>query len=256
MNIVSLRENGTNHLVKAWLVIGVLALCAPVSSRAINYVAPATGAVNPGAVAPQAAPAGYSAGVADIVRMVAAKVDPQVITTYIRTSPIAYNPNASEIIALKDQGVGPEILTAMLQRGAEVRGQAMQGAQPAVVADNPYAPAYAVDTQPAYATYATSYPVTSYVYPAYDYGYPGFSYGYRLRLWLAVFLAVIVFRVRLLPLRRVLWIRLRRVAGRLRLRLRLRQSRLLWRLCLLRQPGLLRWPRLQQRWRPLRRSWL
>jgi hypothetical protein len=190
MKTTKQSEGLKGHQIKAWLMAGTLVLCAPVASRAINAVTPATGAVDQGVAAPQTAPAARcSPGVADIVKMVDAKVDAEVIKTYIKNSPTAYNPSANEIIALKDRGVGPEILTAMLQRGAEVRVQSMQAAQAAASASapqtypsgvNPNAavPGYDYGTQPAYPNYAYSYPANSYVYPSDAYAYPAYGYGY------------------------------------------------------------------------------
>src|ERR1039458_8096993 len=156
MKTTKQSEGLKGHQIKAWLMAGTLVLCAPVASRAINAVTPATGAVDQGVAAPQTAPAARcSPGVADIVKMVDAKVDAEVIKTYIKNSPTAYNPSANEIIALKDRGVGPEILTAMLQRGAEMRVQSMQAAQAAASAAAPQ-------------TYPNG--VTPYA-PAPDYGY-------------------------------------------------------------------------------------
>jgi hypothetical protein len=201
MKTTKQSAGGKGHQIKAWLVVGALVLCAPVASRAINAVTPATGAVNQGGAAPQTAPVTRnSPGVADIVKMVDAKVDGEVIKTYIKNSPTAYNPSATEIIALKDRGVGPEILTAMLQRGAEMRVQSMQAAQaaasasapqtyPSQVAPSAPAPDYGNTTQPAYPNYAYSYPAyaDTYAYPAYSSGYSwpyfncghgGYGYGY------------------------------------------------------------------------------
>ena len=194
MKTTKQSEGGKGHQIKAWLMAGTLVLCAPVASRAINAVTPATGAVNQSVAAPPTAPAArHSPGVTDIMKMVDAKVDAQVIKTYIKNSPTAYYPSANEIIALKDRGVGPEILTAMLQRGAEVRVQSMQAAQAAASASapqtypngvTPYAPApdYGYTTQPAYPNYADSYPAyaDTYAYPAYSYGYssPYFNCGF------------------------------------------------------------------------------
>jgi len=171
------------HLIRAWLAAGVVVLWVPGASRAINSVTPAAGAVQQEATARQTAPtARYSPGVADIVKMVDAKVDAEVIKTYVKNSPTAYNPSATEIIALKDHGIGPEILTAMLQHGAEVRAQSLQAAQAAPPlypgAVNPYAPApgYDYSAQPAYPDYAYSYPVDSYAYPGYNYGWCNYGY--------------------------------------------------------------------------------
>jgi hypothetical protein len=161
------------------IAAGALMIWAPVASKAINTVAPATAAASEDAPGVQNAPAAqFSAGVGDILKMVEAKVDPEVIKAYISSSPIAYNPSAAEIIALKDRGVGSEILTAMLQHGAEVRAQAMRAApQAAPGGVNPYAPAYDYSAQPAYPAYTYAYPAASYVYPTYSYGYPGYYYG-------------------------------------------------------------------------------
>ena len=173
-------------MIGAWLVAGAVVLCLPITSSGINSVTPAAGAVKQDTPAARCSP-----GVADIVKMVDAKVDPQVITTYIKASPTAYNPSATEIIALKDRGVGPEILTAMLQRGAEVQAQSMRAiaATPAPApqtrpgAINPYAPAYDYGAQPVYPNYTSTYPVSSYVYPSYSYAYPAYSYGYSWPLY-------------------------------------------------------------------------
>jgi hypothetical protein len=174
--------------IRAWLVAAVMVLWAPLATRATNAVVPDAGGANQTAPTAQAAPAArYSSSVADIVKLVDAKVDAEVIKTYVRNSPTAYNPSAMEIIALKDRGVGSEILTAMLQHGAEVRAQSVQAAQMAQSAaasqPNPgaataYAPAYDYGTQPVYPNSAYSYPVSSYVSPSYDYAYPGYSYGW------------------------------------------------------------------------------
>jgi hypothetical protein len=178
---------------RGWLVAGAMVLWAPMASRAINAVTTGAGAVNQDVHAAQAGPiARYSPGVADIVKMVEAKVDPEVIKTYVKSSSTAYNPSATEIIALKDHGVAPEILTAMLQRGAEVRAQSMRAAQAAPNAAvpqispgavNPYAPApgYDYSAQPVYPNYPNytySYPAYSYDYPSYAYGYPAYGFGY------------------------------------------------------------------------------
>ena len=155
---------------------------------AINAVPPGAAGAQSDANTAQTVPAlRYSPGVADIVKLVDAKVDTEVIMTYIKNAPTAYNPSATEIIALKDRGVAPEILTAMLQRGAEVRAQGMRAGEvatspvtPQVNAGGvgPYAPVYDYGAQSVYPNYPYSYPMSNYVYPSYDYSYPGYSYGY------------------------------------------------------------------------------
>jgi hypothetical protein len=123
----------------------------------------------------------FSPGMRDILKMLDAKVDLSVIKAYINNSPIPFNPNASEIIALKQRGVPDEIITVLIQHGAEVRTQMAQAAvQAATSAPGPNAsPAgYASD----YGTTAPySYP---YDYSDYGYGYPSYPYySYPYNYW-------------------------------------------------------------------------
>lgn len=164
---------------KAWLLVGAAVLWMPLPSKAINTATPGVAVVNPNAVtAPTSPVARYSAGIGDIVKLVDAKVDPEVIKTYVNNSPTAYNPSASEIIALKDRGVGSDILTAILQRGAAVRAQAVQANQAAAAAvPPPYpAPTYDYGAQPGY--YAPSYVVPTDSYPSYAYASAPYYSGY------------------------------------------------------------------------------
>jgi hypothetical protein len=145
------------------------------------------------------APVNFSPSVRDILKMVDAKVDPTVINAYIKNSTAAYNPTASEIIALKERGVSDDIVTALLQKGAEMRAQlarSMQStAQPApLTPQEPVAPAYdatAPYAYPDYADYGFGYPYYGFGYSAYPYyssfywntwypwaGYSPFYHGY------------------------------------------------------------------------------
>jgi hypothetical protein len=129
-------------------------------------------ATPPGTVS--APTARYSSGIADIVKMADAKVDAEVLKAYIKDSPVAYNPSASEIIALTQRGVPADVLTVLLQRGGELRAQAATISQPPYVPATPPpqapAPDYNYDYAPA------QYPVDSSYYPAYGYDYPDYGY--------------------------------------------------------------------------------
>jgi hypothetical protein len=152
-----------------------------------DVIAP-LGTVAAPAVAPTESPpaATYSAGVAEIVKMVDAKVDPQVIKAYIKNSPIPYSPTSSEIIALKEHGVSDDILTTMMQRGAEVRAQgaaAANQAPPAPMAPGGYGytpvPTYGSDYGSApYVDYSYGYPYYGYPYYGYPYSYSWYGYPY------------------------------------------------------------------------------
>src|SRR5882672_7712333 len=196
-------ENPKKSQRERWLMIAAMAAFIPLFSS-IASALEVTGTASAGLTAngtPQGAlTVGYSQGLGDILKMVDAKVDATVITTYIKNSPTAYNPNANEIIALKQRGVGDDIITTLIQRGGEVRAQAMQqGAQtPAVAAPAipsvstgpdgygaqqpyPYADGY-----PAYYDYAGDpysyyagypyYPYYPYYSSFYNYGYPWWPY--------------------------------------------------------------------------------
>lgn len=179
-----LNENLANgSRVAAGVFSAALLLGFSFVANAINAAA------TPETTPAPASPPVFSAGVGDIVKMVDAKVDPQVIRAYIQSSPTAYNPSANEIILLKNRGVQPELLTAMLQRGAEVRAQRSKVAQPAAPAPTAtpqYAPAYVAGSQPVYQSYDYAQPV-AYSYPYYTYPstvyYTGGYGGYYPYYW-------------------------------------------------------------------------
>ena len=73
-----------------------LILCAPFPSPAINAVAPGALTTQAQAQPYQASPAPrYSPGVADVLKMVEARIDPEVLKAYVQASPVAYKLNAS-----------------------------------------------------------------------------------------------------------------------------------------------------------------
>lgn len=130
----------------------------------------------------------FSQGIRDVLKMLDAKVDASIVEAYIKSSSIAFNPSASEIIALKQRGVPDEVITTVLQRGAEVRAQLAMGAQataPPAPPANPGPPmgnGYgAASPYPDYSGYADAYP-----YGDYGYGYPYYGsayFGYPYSYW-------------------------------------------------------------------------
>ncbi len=107
----------------------------------------------------------FSPGIVDIVRMVQAKVDPEVILAYIKNSPVPYNPGAGEIIALKARGVPQDILAALLEHGAELRTKSLAPAQTPAYPPGPPAgpPAPPPSMYPSYGGYP-AYPPVNYSY--------------------------------------------------------------------------------------------
>jgi hypothetical protein len=167
-----------------------LSSAAGYSSTPVPTSSPAPWATN--AVAESAVT--FSAGVGDVLRMVDAKVDPQVIRTFVENSTVAYNLSAAEIIALKTRGVPDDLVASMIARGAQLRAKGATSnpssttttALPpaALVAPTPQAPAYSYEylTVPTYPapSYNYDYPVSPpyyYDYSWYNYGYPWGWYG-------------------------------------------------------------------------------
>jgi hypothetical protein len=126
-------------------------------------------------------PAGtYSAGITEIIKMLDAKIDAQVIFAYIQNSPIPYNPDATELVALKEHGASTELLMALLHHGDELRLQMAQAQSAAT--PPPVAPAYEYPPAMANPPYPYDYPDASYApYPATYYGY-----GWPLAYWPSV----------------------------------------------------------------------
>ena len=138
-----------------------------------------------------------SAGIADLLKLADAKVAPEVIKAYIENAAIAYDPTVQDILSLKEHDVPDALITALIQRGAEVRSQADRAATAqADLTATPNAPApvitatTALPVQPVYEgldpesydyfRYYYLYPRTlASVYQRLaPYDYQRFSYGY------------------------------------------------------------------------------
>jgi hypothetical protein len=89
--------------------------------------APATNAVPAHAATATATNAPLSPGIADLLKLADAEVSPLVIKTFIECSPAALQPTSADLIALKTHGVSDEIMTLLLQRGAQTRVATAQG---------------------------------------------------------------------------------------------------------------------------------
>jgi hypothetical protein len=129
-------------------------------------------------------PAGiYSAGLAEIVKLLDAKMDAPVILAYIQNSPVAYYPDATELIALKDHGASPDVLVALLHHGDELRRQWAQAQRS--VNPQPVATGYGNNPATTYPTYPYDYSDVSYstTYPATYYNYGYYNYGWPVVYW-------------------------------------------------------------------------
>src|SRR5512132_1779822 len=85
-------------------LLTLAATISPVLGQTVDTVAPLGKEPAPvPAVPPAPAPAPLSPGVADVVKMLNAKVDPDVVKTYIANSGTAYRLSAEEIVAMKQR---------------------------------------------------------------------------------------------------------------------------------------------------------
>jgi hypothetical protein len=164
------------RLASAAVMLGGLASLTTISCLALS-----DDAKTPPAVSAAGSQANFSRGVRDVLKMLDAKVDPGVIKAYVKNAPIAFNPTAAEIIALKQRDVPDDVITAMIQRGAEVRMQLAQSAQAAQAAQGA-APVQAPNAPPQTYDYGTAapdyYPYYPYNYADYGYPYYGYPYSY------------------------------------------------------------------------------
>jgi hypothetical protein len=103
------------------------------SNTTANQAATRTDQPNSAGKTPDSAPK-LSPGIEEILKLVRAGVSPEVIKSYIDSSPIAYHPSAEDLITLKQLGVSDEIATALLKHGADLRVQAAQRAADAAAA--------------------------------------------------------------------------------------------------------------------------
>ena len=72
---------------------------------------------------PDPAAANVSAPVAELARLHQSGLDESVVKTFVEKSTNALSPNADELIYLKDIGVSPRVITALIQQTARMREQ-------------------------------------------------------------------------------------------------------------------------------------
>jgi hypothetical protein len=152
--------------------LGLLLMIAGCSFSGLSLSSAAT---NAPPVQVKAAPAGaplqvdvarlqFSVGVGDIVKMVKANVDPEVIKTFINHSRFSYNPSAQEVIALKRLGVPNDIIITLVGH----RSRAGESPQPSVHA-RPTIEAPRLEEMP------------SSPWSPFAGGYPFYPYAHRVR---------------------------------------------------------------------------
>ncbi len=123
-----------------------------------------------------------SSGLDEVVKLSKAGINEGVILVYVQNSSVAYSPTAQDLIQLQEAGVTATVTAALIQRGQEVKQNAIQAAKqaqsspPATAPAAPQTTTYAAAptyTAPASSVTVIGYP-SSYVYSYptyYDYGY-------------------------------------------------------------------------------------
>ena len=148
------------------MALAVVALCcqiAPVLMAQDSAPAPAKLGTAVTASTSETRPVQLSSGVADILKLVRAKVSDTITLSFIRNSGRTYHLSTPEILYLREQGVSDPVLTAMLDQQRNVAATAAQAVPQPASAYVAASPAY-VQPSPVYVE-----PVPSYNY--YDYGY-------------------------------------------------------------------------------------
>jgi hypothetical protein len=78
----------------------------------------------------------------EIVKLTKGGVTECVTLAYIQASPTAYSLDAQDIVRLRDQGVSPQITTALMQHGDELRRAAAEASKQTQTTATASAPAY------------------------------------------------------------------------------------------------------------------
>jgi hypothetical protein len=165
------------------LVCGLPMALSPVPLAAQTPVTSSTATT--GHAGAEASSGSLSADLAEVVKLVNSGVDDSVVLAFIQNSSAAYHPNADEIIKLRDLGVSSPVISALLNRGGELRAQSARAQSQASLAFvAPPAPASS-EAPPPGSGYVVQgdYPAaaSSVVYiganPVYTYG-SGYYYGY------------------------------------------------------------------------------
>jgi hypothetical protein len=114
----------------------------------------------------QAPPSTVMPWVSDVVKMNDAGIAQDVIANYVKNTPAHSTLGADDIIYLRDHGISPPLITAMIEHGA-----VGQSAQPVPTPPTAYAQAPSQDYQPP-VNYVQQPPTTVY----YNYSYPNYAY--------------------------------------------------------------------------------
>ena len=138
----------------------------------------------------QSAATNPSPAVAAVVKMAESGVEPAVLEAYARNANVG-SLTAEEILYLHHAGIASQVITALIQRGGELRAQQAQSSRAAQSNLEPQTPAPGTAVAPQVVPpppaplpnnyYVTTPPIYDYASPSYAYAYasyPFFTYSY------------------------------------------------------------------------------
>jgi hypothetical protein len=121
----------------------------------------------------------YPRNVSDVVKLVKSGTDEAVVLAFIDNSPLAFQPSATDIIRLRDEGVSSKVIVSMLKHEVQPPPQPQWAAAPQAVPQSVSAPVEAAPQPEAQNTTETT-PNTTVIYSGsqpYYYGtYPYYSW--------------------------------------------------------------------------------
>jgi hypothetical protein len=143
----------------------VVSLTVPLATA----YAQAPGAQPPAAPGQPAAAvaANLSPGAAEVVRLASSGVGDDVVLAYIQNSQAPFNLTADDVLYLKDQGLSPQVTSAMLNHDSTLRNQPQQYAPAAVAPAAPPPTAPVAPAPPAALPPVTAAPPAAAPAPAY-----------------------------------------------------------------------------------------
>ena len=123
-------KSGTVGVISCTLMV-LTASGKSLDPSATDAPAPALGMTNQSArLRPQAAAVRLTPRIAEIVRMVKAGLDHEVIKAYINGSNKPFNPSAADIVVLKRLETPQDLITVMLERDGELQKTAQRNSGP------------------------------------------------------------------------------------------------------------------------------
>jgi hypothetical protein len=124
---MKIKNSNCFGLIAAVAVLPLLSAYAQETPAPVAPAAPVVGA----------APANFSPGVAEVVKLAQSSIGEDVVVAYVKNAQARYNLSANDIVALKNAGLSSPVISAMLNHDQSLRNQPA----PASYEQKVYAPA-------------------------------------------------------------------------------------------------------------------